>query len=122
MNLYTPFLVYERKIKKENGEYFKDLSKTNILHAMAVPAKHRGNGLATLINRVAIDYSAKVGCKYLFAHMVSPETIHIARKSGYTQIDQLFYDEPLLRRFILGEENEGKEFTPVQLERIEVLK
>lgn len=81
------------------------------MHSFAVPTKHRGKKLANLMNNVSIQQSTKWGCKYLFANMVSPQTQHIAKKTGFKVIDKLTVDEKMLRLFILGQQNDGKEYT-----------
>ena len=43
----------------------------------------RGIGLAQIGNDVAIEYAKLMGCRYVFAYMVTPQTIHISKKAGY---------------------------------------
>ena len=53
-----------------------------------------------------------MGCKYIFSYMVTPETKHIAEKTGYITINQIIYDDKAFRRIILGDAESKEELTP----------
>ena len=76
---------------------FKDPSKVALMHAFGVVPKHRGRGLATLMNQASIKLAAQRGCDFLYAHMVTPETIHIGVKTGYEVAHIDFMDEAMFK-------------------------
>ena len=88
----------EKGFKERAAEYFAEPSKIALTHAFGVPVKHRGRGLATLMNAASIKLARDLGCDYLYAHMVTPETIHISEKTGYKVINVDFIDENMFAR------------------------
>jgi GNAT superfamily N-acetyltransferase len=71
------------EIKRLGARYFEDESQTCLMHCFSVRPKYRGRGLASLMDRVSREQTRRIGCRYVYAHMITPETIHIARKIGY---------------------------------------
>jgi hypothetical protein len=65
------------------------------MHAFGAVPKHRGRGLATLMNQASIKLAVQRGCDFLYAHMVIPETIHISEKAGYEVAHIDFMEEAM---------------------------
>ena len=95
--MFSHYMEIERDMKSKFEEVFKDHDKVALMHAFGVVPKHRGKGLATLMNEVAIKLAVGYGCNYIYAHMVTPETIHISEKSGYQVINVDYIDDEMYR-------------------------
>ena len=92
------FVEMEKQLKAKAASYFTDPSKIAMTHAFGVPHKHRGRGLATLMNTASIKMARDLHCDYLYAHMVTPETIHISEKTGYHVLNVDYMDENMFVR------------------------
>ena len=115
--MFIHYMEIEKDMKSRAEAVFKDHDKVALMHAFGVYPKHRGKGLATLMNEVAIKLSVENGCDYIFAHMVTPETIHISEKTGYQVINVDYIDDEMFRLVHQLEENaEGPLAYPPDLE------
>ncbi|TNV76262.1 hypothetical protein FGO68_gene14191 [Halteria grandinella] len=121
LRMYEHYYQLEHSLKMTYPKYFQDLSKICVMHAFAVAPEYRGRGIATLMNEVSIKRAKELGCKYMIAFMVSPETQHIGRKYGFQLLVEQGYErDGLYDQLML--EKKGQEFSERQLKKIEEIK
>ena len=60
---------------------------------MAVSREFRGRGLATFMHHAGFHFSYNVlHCDFLYADMISSETIHLSEKFGFNHLGILTFD------------------------------
>ena len=87
--------------------YFVNPNKIATIHQMAVSRDFRGRGLATFMHLAAVYFAHQVlKCDYLYADMISAETIHISNKFGFKHLGVLTFDQLIKDSCSIKEESE----------------
>ena len=72
------------------------------------------------MTKLSIKFAMEQNIDYLYAIMVTPETIHIGEKMGFKTLGQYFHDDELFRSQIIGDEQ--RDFTDEEKSRIDDVK
>ncbi|TNV76313.1 hypothetical protein FGO68_gene8528 [Halteria grandinella] len=122
VNFFKHIVRLDQLLTDYCATVFPDQSRGCLMHSFSVPAPFRGKGLASLMNKVSIARARSIGCGYVIAHMITPETRHLAIKTGFDIAQEEAYDEELYKEIVLGDRHSAGEFTEEQRARVEEMK
>lgn len=70
----------EKKAIDRYPEVYASPERVVQAHSMAVAKEYRGSGLGFLIMQASLRYARDIGCEYMIAHIVAPETFTMRDK------------------------------------------